>query len=168
MKTSRLFIFAFSILATFVSVNAQTDLSMREALYFTGANASSINLAKDVYVAKGSTLNLSAELAKKCDKNVCEFNIGFIGTRTGNNAGELSSYGLISVEGGGLTGHNVAFAGSEAIKQVVVPVKLKLGMNKLTFSIDPYKKVPESNETNNSFSVSVIVNWRRGDTGKPE
>ncbi len=161
MKTPRLITFAFAILATFISINAQTDLSMREALYFTGSNASTIDLKNDKYVFKGATLNLSAETAKSCDKNNCEFNVGFIGFRSGNIASTLSSYGLISVEGGGLVGNTVYFAASETIKSGVLPVKLKFGVNRITFTIDPYKKTPETNERNNTFFVNVIVNGRR-------
>jgi hypothetical protein len=165
MKIANLFTFAFTMLVTSLSLNAQTDLSMREALYFTGPNASSISLAKDAYVAKGSTLNLSADVAKSCDKNTCEFNVGFIGFRSGNTTGVLSSYGLISVENGGLAGNTIYFAASETTKQVVVPVKLRLGTNKLTFAIDPYKKTRETNENNNTFAVNVIVS-SRGNSGK--
>ena len=32
-----------------------------------------------------------------------------------------------------------------------------MGMNKVTFTIDPYKKTTESNEGNNSFSVNFKV-----------
>ena len=165
MKNLSLITFALTILVTSVSIDAQTDLSMREALYFTGSNASTIDLKNDKYVAKGATLNVSAELAKSCDKNTCEFNVGFIGFRSGNLSAALSSYGLISVEGSGLVGNTVFFAASEATKQAVLPVKLKTGMNRITFTIDPYKKTPETNERNNTFSVNVIVNARRTNQG---
>ena len=158
MKITTLITFAFAILGTSFSINAQTDLSMREALYFTGSNGLSINLSKDVYVAKGATLNLSADVAKSCDKNTCEFNVGFIGFRSGNTSSELSGYGLVMVEGLGLAGNTVYFAPAETTKQVVVPTKLKVGHNKLTFTIDPYKKIRETNENNNTFSVTVVVN----------
>ena len=161
MNTRKLFtLFAGMLLVTFastVSAIAQTDLTSRHALYFTGTKTSSIDLKTDVYAAKDATFNLSADLAKNCDNNTCEFNVGFIGFRSGNTAGELSSYGLISVEGSGLAGNTVYFAASEKTKQVVVPVKLKRGMNKLTFTIDPYKKTRETNENNNTFSVNVVV-----------
>ena len=146
------------ILGICVSTYAQTDLSMREALYFTGANSESINLAKDVYVAKGATLNISTALAKSCDKTTCEFNIGFIGFRSPKADSVLSTYALISTDGGGMTGNTVVFAATETTKQGVFPVKLKMGRNRLTFTIDPYKKIRESNEANNTFTVNVIVN----------
>jgi hypothetical protein len=156
---------ALAIFGSTIATQAQTDLSMREALYFTGAKTNAIDLKNDKYAAKGSTLNLSAELAKNCDKNICEFNVGFIGFRSGNTASELSSYGLISVDGGGAAGDTVLFAAAETTKHVIVPLKLKLGQNKLTFTIDPYKKIGETNEGNNTFTVNVLVNWRRGDAG---
>jgi hypothetical protein len=166
MKNQIMFVaFAIAIIGTSLSIQAQTDLTMREALYFTGSNGSTIDLKNDKYVAKGATLNVSGATAKSCAQNTCEFNVGFIGFRSGNMAAALSSYGLISVEGSGLVGNTVYFAESEATKQGVLPVKLKLGTNKITFTIDPYKKTAETNERNNTFSVTVIVNGRRPNAG---
>lgn len=158
------------LLLTFVSAvsakaQTQTDLTSRQALYFTGTKTSSIDLKTDVYAAKDATLNVSAAIAKSCDNNTCEFNVGFIGFRSGNVTTELSSYGLISVAGTGLFGNTIHFAASDATRSVVVPVKLKPGMNKLTFTIDPYKKIAETNERNNTFSVSVLVTPGRGNAG---
>ena len=165
-QISNIIVLALALLGAGASIQAQTDLSMREALYFTGSKANSIDLANDRYAAKGSTTNLSTDMAKSCDKSVCEFNVGFIGFRSGNVTPALSSYGLISVEGFGLAGNTVYFAGSETTKSVVVPVKLKLGQNRLTFTIDPYKKTRETNETNNTFTVDVIVSGRRAGPAK--
>ena len=162
MKTTKLITFAFTILATFISANAQTDLSMREALYFTGAKTESIDLKNDKYVAKGATIHVGADLAKSCDVGTCVFNIGFIGFRSGNTASALMTYGLIKHDGGGLFGNELYFAPSATTRQGVYPVKLNAGQNKLTFTIDPYKKAAETNERNNTFSVTVVVN-----VGKP-
>jgi hypothetical protein len=131
---------------------------MREALYFTGQSSESINLSKDVYVAKGATLHVSADLARKCEKNKCEFNVGFIGFRSPKADSALSTYGLISIDDGfTLSGNTISFAAMETTKQGVLPVTLKMGQNKLTFTIDPYKKTRETNEGNNTFSVTVVV-----------
>lgn len=139
----------------------QTDLSMREALYFTGTKTETIDLKNDPYAAKGATFNLSTELAKSCVKDVCEFNVGAIGFRSGPMSTALSTYGYISLEDSSGAGNTIYFAPSAASKQLVVPVKLKMGKNRITVTIDPYKKTAETNEGNNSFSVDVIVN-RRG------
>lgn len=167
MKNQITFIaLAIAIFGTSLSIPAQTDLSMREALYFTGSNGSTIDLKNDKYVYKSGILTVSGATAKSCVQNTCEFNVGFIGFRSGNMAAALSSYGLISVEGSGLVGNTVYFAASEATKQGVLPVKLKMGTNKITFTIDPYKKTAETNERNNTFSVTVIVSGRRGNAGQ--
>lgn len=155
---TKLIAITLAFLATTISIQAQTDLSMREALYFTGAKGSTIDLKNDRFVAKGSTLTVAPDLAKSCDKDTCEFNVGFIGFRSGNLGSALSSYGLISVEGSGLVGNTVFFAASDATKQGVLPVKLKYGTNRITFTIDPYKKTAETNERNNTFTVNVVVN----------
>ncbi|MCA1636124.1 MAG: hypothetical protein LC785_16140 [Acidobacteria bacterium] len=139
------------------NAQAQTDLSMRLALYFTGAKTDKIDLKNDKYVAAGGTMELNKSQATNCDGNTCEFNIGFIASRSGNVSGELSTYGLLQVEKGGLVGNTVYFADREKSKQGVLPLKLKMGMNKVTFTIDPYKKAAEASEANNSFSVNFNV-----------
>jgi len=142
------------------SVNAQTslDLSMRTALYFTGAKADKIDRANDKYVVKDGTMRLLTNQAVGCDGNYCEFNIGFISwaERAGKN-GEVSTYGLFTVDNGSSVGNEIYFADKEQIKEGVHKVKLKMGMNKVTFTIDPYEKTAEANEDNNSFSVNFKV-----------
>lgn len=145
-----------------VSIHAQSsqpDLSMRTALYFTGANTQKIDRAKDKYVNKDGTMELMKSQATSCDDNYCDFNIGFIAfaERAGGN-GELSTYALFTVgDNESLAGNTVYFADKEQIKEGIHSVKLKMGMNKVTFTIDPYKKTAESNEDNNSFSVNFNV-----------
>lgn len=136
---------------------AAADLSMRRALYFTGAKTDKIDLSKDKYAAAGATMVLQKSQATSCDGDTCQFNIGLIAFRTGNSSGDLSTYGLFQVENGGLVGNTIAFADKETTKQLILPLKLKMGINKVTFSIDPYKKTDESNEDNNSFSVNFRV-----------
>ncbi|CAN5611002.1 hypothetical protein BH20ACI4_BH20ACI4_05970 [soil metagenome] len=133
------------------------DLSMRDALYFTGAKTDKIDLKNDKYAVKDGTMELKKSQATSCDGDTCEFNIGFIAFRSGNTNGELSTYALFQVEKGGLVGNTVYFADGEKTKQAVHSVKLKMGMNKVTFTIDPYKKTAETDENNNSFSVNFKV-----------
>ena len=153
-----MFMFAF---VSVVSAYAQerTDLSTREALYFTGTKTDKIDLKNDKYVAKGGTMELKKSQATSCDGDTCDFNIGFIGFRSGNVNGELFTYGLLQVGNAEfLIGNTVYFASGEKTKQGIHPLKLKMGMNKVTFTIDPYKKTAESNEDNNSFTVNFKVN----------
>jgi hypothetical protein len=141
-----------------VSSYAQTDLSMRNALYFTGAKTDKINLKNDKYVVKGGTMELKKSQATSCEGDTCDFNIGFIGFRSGNVNDELSSYGLLQVGNAEFfIGNTVYFASGEKTKQGVHPLKLKMGMNKVTFTIDPYKKTTETEENNNSFVVNFKV-----------
>jgi hypothetical protein len=133
------------------------DLSMRQALYFTGAKADQIDTKTDRYVTKGGTMQLKVSEAKSCNAGVCEFNIGFIGFRSGNMTGAVSSYGLFQLDGGDLVGNTVYFADKQATRQGVLPLKLKMGMNKVTFTIDPYKKTSETDEGNNSITVNFNV-----------
>ncbi|HUR99569.1 MAG TPA: hypothetical protein VMZ26_16000 [Pyrinomonadaceae bacterium] len=166
MKRARTILFAtaaisFLGLSAASSALSQTDLGMREALYFTGSKTTQIDMKNDRYVVKGGTLQLKSSDATNCAGGFCEFNIGFIAFRTGGGNSPLSSYGLLQVDSGALVGNTVYFAPAETIKQGVLPLKLKPGMNKVTFTIDPYKKTAETNERNNSMTVSFIV------AGKP-
>lgn len=148
------------LLLTSISSQAQTDLNTRKGLYFTGVKTDAIDLKNDVYVAGGATLNLSAELRVSCEKNECIFNVGVIATRTGTGA--LSTDVVVQVaKSGEKFTKSVDFAANEKSKQVIFPVKLVLGKNQLTVTIDASKTTAESDETNNSFSGTVMVNWKR-------
>ncbi len=153
-------LFALALVGA-VSVNAQTskvDLSMRTALYFTGAKADKIDRANDKYVVKDGTMELKTNQAVGCDGDICEFNIGFIAfAERPGKSGEVSTYGLFTVENGSSVGNTVYFADKEQIKEGVHKVKLKIGMNKVTFAIDPYEKTPEAKEDNNTFSANFNV-----------
>lgn len=144
--------------------NAQTDLSSRQAVYFTGARTDSIDLKNDVYVAGGATLQLSAELRVTCDNNECVFNVGVIATRTGTGA--LSTDVVLQVaKSGEKFTKTIDFAANEKSKQIIFPVKLMLGKNQFTVTIDPDKQTAETDETNNSFSGTVMVSWKRPNPG---
>jgi hypothetical protein len=69
--------------------------------------------------------------------------------------GALSTYGLI--QAAGFFGNTIYFGNAEGTKQGAFPVRLAVGTNKVTFQIDPYKKTTESDEANNSFSVTIVV-----------
>ena len=165
MKNKKLFAIWIALLiggASTITVVAQTDLNTRKAVYFTGAKTDAIDLKNDVYVASGAKLNLSAELRTSCDNNVCEFNVGVIAIKSGS--------GPVSTEievrtGEGTFSKQVAFGASETAKHVVLPVKLKLGKNQVSVSIDPKKISTEPDEGNNSFSATVMVNWKRANPG---
>ena len=141
--------------------SVRPDLSMRRALYFTGAKADKIDTraaAKggDPYVAENGTMTLKKSQATKCEAGGCYFNFGFIVMRK-PAAGVLSTYGLVGVAGGGLSGNTVYFADTVSSLQHVLPVKLADGVHKLTITIDPYAKTQESDENNNSFTLTVVV-----------
>ncbi len=140
-----------------MSVNAQPsklDLSVRTALYFTGAKADSW----DKYVVKDGTMGLTTSQATSCDGTYCEFNIGFISwAERADGIGKVSTYALFIVDNGSMVGNELYFADKEVIKKGIHAVKLKIGMNKVTFTIDPYEKTAETDENNNSFSVNFNV-----------
>ena len=144
------------IFAVAPPTSAQTDLSMRQALYFTGSKSGQIDLKNDPFVTNGGTMDLKTNNAVSCTNSVCTFNIGFIAFRSGSTQVALSSYALFTAETG-LVGNTVYFAEGMTVRQGVLPLRLKLGPNKVSFSVDPYKKVPETNEGNNSISVNFNV-----------
>src|SRR4051812_18305141 len=116
----------------------QTDLSMRQALYLTGTKTTTLDLKNDQYVAAGGTIRLSTARAVSSADGLYEYNIGFVGFRTGNGSQPLSTYALLQVEGGAMAGNTLYFAANETVKQGVLPLKLKPGMNTVLFTIDPY------------------------------
>ena len=165
MKNKKLFAICIALLiagSATIGVVAQTDLNTRKAVYFTGAKTDAIDLKNDVYVASGATLNLSAELRTSCDNNVCEFNVGLIAMKSGSGAVSTE----VEVQtGSGTFSKQVAFGASETSKQVILPIKLKLGKNQIKVSIDGKNTITEGDESNNSFSATVMVNWKRANPG---
>ena len=152
------------VFAGAVIAQAQTDLNTRKALYFTGTKTDAIDLKNDVYVGNGATLSLSAELRVSCEQNECVFNVGIIATRTGT--GPLSTDVEVQLaKSGEKFAKTFEFAANEKSKYVILPVKLALGKNQLSVTIDPNKTTAETDETNNSFSGTVMVSWKRANPG---
>lgn len=149
-------VLALAVLPSVFGQRVKPDLSMRRALYLTGAKTNEIDTKNDKYIAENGSTTLKKSDAAKCEADGCHFNLGFIALRT-PSGGELSTYALIQVEGGGLAGNTVYFSASDATRTGVLPVKLAEGVNKVTFQIDPYKKTAESDEGNNSFAVTIVV-----------
>jgi hypothetical protein len=113
-------------------------------------------------VGPGKVLSLTQNVATKCEPDGgCYFNLGVVVWRTlnGNETtdGELSTYGYFSLPDFSGTGNTIIFHDGEGVVQFIVPVKLKLGDNKVTFTVDPYKKTPEANEGNNAVTVTIRV-----------
>jgi hypothetical protein len=131
------------------------DFSLRPALYANGAETKKVD-TKAQYVSAGKTLTLKKSAALSCEGDTCTFNLGFIVFRNGDH-GELSTYGFIKGKTLGIAGNTVTFQNGSKVKDLVLPCKLKIGGNKLTVEVDPYKKTAETNEENNSFEVTIIV-----------
>ncbi len=131
------------------------DFSLRAALYINGSQTQTVNTTAK-YVSAGKSITLKKSEALNCDGNVCTFNLGFFVFR---NTGEdtISTYALIRGNTIGIVGNTVSFANGSKTKDVVFPCKLKIGENKLIVEVDPYKKTAETNEGNNSFEVTIIV-----------
>lgn len=163
MYTNRIFAVAVCLLflgAAAIPSQAQTDLNTRKAVYFTGAKTGAIDLKNDVYVAGGTALNVTTKLASGCDKGLCTFNVGIIAIRTGTGA--LSTDVVINVDKGGSFTQAVEFAANEKTKQVVFPIKLRIGKNQLTLVIDPNRRTAETDESNNRFAGTVTVSSEAG------
>jgi hypothetical protein len=148
-------LFALFFFSASFAYGQQTDLSMRRALYFTGAKTDHIDLKNDRYVAENKVMTLKKSDATSCEGDKCTFNIGFIAVRT-PGTGELSTYGLLMANSG-YVGNTVYFENKATTRQGVLPLKLAMGKNKVTFQIDPYNKTPETDKSNNGFSVWITV-----------
>jgi len=149
---------------------AAVDLSMRRALYFTGNETQKIDKTGK-YVAENGTMVLNQSQATKCEQDGCYFNVGFMVFRK-PAAGELITYATLKTQTSYVAGIEVIFANNEAIKEKILSLKLGLGANQVTFRVDPYQKIAESDEGNNSFAVTITVKPKavlsNPNAGKPE
>ncbi|MGI8638887.1 MAG: hypothetical protein ACR2MG_02920 [Pyrinomonadaceae bacterium] len=164
MKNKFYVLVSVFVLASAVSAQGKPDLSIGPfqtgaGLYFTGTQTKTFDISnKKKFVAQGGTLQLSKSEATICEGDTCVFNIGFVVQRYGGNENlELSTYGLFQVGKGGLVGNTITFPKVSNLRTGILPLKLMVGTNKVTFTIDPYQKTPESNENNNSLSVTINV-----------
>ena len=150
---------ALAIFGLCASVKAQVDLTMKEGIYFTGTK-NSINAISDKYAAKNTRVDVFADQAARFEGGHYVFNLGIIGIRTGFIYTQLHTFGQFFVPGLGTTGNSMIFPATRKGSRLVVPVKLQSGGNRVTFTIDPFKERAESDETNNTFWVDVVVNQR--------
>lgn len=134
---------------------AVLDFSMRQALYLNGAETKKVD-TKARYVTAGKSITLKKGEAAGCAGDTCTVNLGLFAFR--NTAeGSFSTYALIRGETLGIVGNTVTFQPGSKVKDLVLPAKLKVGENKLIIEVDPYKKTAETNEDNNLFEVTIVV-----------
>jgi hypothetical protein len=133
---------------------AGVDLRLRQDILFTGQKTTFSS--SDRVTQAGGTLTLNKREAVKCDGKYCTFNLGVVVYRDSSD-GVLSTYALIRSEQGGIGGNTVIFQAGEQRKGVIYPVALAIGKNKVIAEVDPYKKAAETNETNNTVAITIIV-----------
>ncbi len=160
MQTKYFVALSMTMLCVMVSPLAQAnddriDLSSRRAIYLTGKK-SAIDTKKDKYVAAGGSIKVNRSEAISCSGNKCTYGLGVIAFREGN-LNDIHPYGQFSGKSFGIVGNTIIFKNGETTKQHILPVGLAVGANTVTFTIDPQNKVAETNETNNSFDVTIIV-----------
>lgn len=134
---------------------AALDLGLRSAVYIAGAKTT-IDLKNDKYVGANSSIRVKKSAAVSCQGDQCTFNLGVLAFRS-EARGVLSTYGQFAGKNIGIVGNTILFNDGEKIKQHVLPVKLTVGRNDLTFTIDPNKKTAESDENNNEIAVTIVV-----------
>jgi hypothetical protein len=135
--------------------SAVQDFNLRAALYNNGSQTQSVNTAAK-YVTPGKPITLKKSEAVGCEGDTCTFNLGFIVFRD-RAEGDVSTYALIRGNTIGSVGNTVSFQNGSSSKAMVFACKLKIGENRLIVEVDPYKKLAETNEQNNSFEVTIIV-----------
>jgi hypothetical protein len=145
-----------AIFAPAAAQQTRTDLSARRALYFSGKDGAwIIDLKNDRYAADNHPMTLRTSEATKCEDGGCYFALKFIAFRT-PEAGVLKTFAMISVPGYSV-GNVFTFADKEGTKQGGYMVRLVTGTNRVTFDIDKKNLMPETDENNNSFTVTIIV-----------
>jgi len=131
------------------------DLMMRPALYFNGKSSMKVETASK-YATPDKAMTLQKSEALECAGDYCTFNLGFFVQRSGGE-GTLTSFAQVGGPGLASVGNSFLFDAGARSRDFVVPVRLKVGENKVRVSVDPYDKTPETNEGNNSFTVTVTV-----------
>lgn len=134
---------------------SKVDLMMRQALYYNGKDTSKVNTASK-YAMPGQAMTLKKSEAKQCVGDTCTFNLGIFIQRN-SPTGTLYGYAQMLGENGFNVGNSFTFKQGQQSKDFVLPVKLKMGANKIKVTVDPYKQVAESNESNNSFEVTIVL-----------
>jgi hypothetical protein len=131
------------------------DLSSRRAIYLTGKK-SVIDLKNDKYVTAGGSIKVKKSDAVSCSGDKCTFGLGAIAFRNGSTK-PMQTYGQFTGKTFGIVGNTISFQDNETTKQQSLQVALSTGENLISFTIDPQNKIAETNENNNSFSVTIIV-----------
>lgn len=129
------------------------DLSARRAVYFA-SSPSAFKLTDKRVDADGTITVKTGE--GKCDTKACTFNLGVIAFRSAGG-GQLKVFGQFSGPTIPIVGNSIVFGLGANTKQHVLPIPLTIGKNVITFTIDPDNKVSETDEKNNSFSVTIIL-----------
>src|SRR5687767_12202117 len=160
MKNTIFKILCITVLCSIVSIPVlaggdTVDLSSRTAIYLTGKKTA-IDLKNDKYVATGGAIKVKKSDALSCQGDKCTFNLGVIAFRS-TATGTLKTYGQFTGKSVGIVGNTVFFNDGEKTKQHVLPVALAVGINVVTFTIDPNKQTAETDENNNSFNVRIVV-----------
>jgi hypothetical protein len=163
------------------------DLSVRQAVFFTGTNTASVNPAEQANQYSSPVyhpgiphknpdiLKINTGQAISCEKNssTCTYNLGVLVWRDMSKAASkepLKTYGQFTKPDGSIVGNTIQFTydGNSKLetKEVIFPVKLALGKQQVTFTIDPENKIAEVDEKNNSVTVFFDVSLGY-EIGKP-
>jgi hypothetical protein len=141
------------------SAFGQYDLTMKPGVYFPGSKLT-IDQTKDKFVSKGMRIDVFGDQAIRFEDGYYVFHMGIIALRSGTTVPNyMMTFGVFSTKGG-TSGNEINFQPGRTSGTLVVPVKVKSGANRVEFAIDPYQKKIESNETNNTLWINVVVNQR--------
>lgn len=141
--------------ATIATAQSGTDLQLRRALYFTGNKPGAIDLKNDKYVAENGVMNLKKGEAFKTEGAHFYFYFGFIAFRDPIGP-QFQTYVQYQSKLQSI-GNTTTFLNNEKTRQGVFPLKLQSGRNVIKVVIDPFQKTAETDENNNSFTVTIVV-----------
>ena len=144
-----------AVAATAAQAQTGTDLTLRRALYFTGKKFDSIDLKNDKYVAENKFITLHKTDAFKTEGEYLYFYFGYIAFREPGGP-QFQTHVQYKLEKSSI-GVETVFLNNSKTRQGVLPLKLRKGRNVITAVIDPFQKTAETNEANNSFHVTIMV-----------
>jgi len=133
---------------------ASVDLSFRPALYIDTFQQDKVN-PKTTYGTPSSPVTVFRADNVNCDDKACGFQVGFYVFR--NNAdGQLTTTVKIT-NGSSSKKQSVTFEAGKKVAEAVVHMPIYNGNNQVKLEADPQNQVPESNENNNRFEVTVVL-----------
>lgn len=133
-------------------------LKVRDILYFLGGQHGPITKSSRA-IKRYSTATISASEGSNCGTEGCTFYFAFYVDRKSAKGPMSPVAGIAKIDEGPNVGvsNNVIFKHGDYTEAQILPVTLKAGKHKLKVAVDPSNEFAEDNETDNYYTVTIVV-----------